>query len=84
MMLLAFPYWLEASFVVLAMGGIFLFIIWKDNDGSLRIIPQAFGDFFKRLWNMFAHNIEDEEAYKENEAQRKADEAYKKKLKEKK
>ena len=74
------PYWLEATLVVVLFVGIFLFVVWKDN-GNLKIIPQAFGEFFHRLYNMFFKNIEDEEAYKENEAQRKADEAYKKELK---
>lgn len=74
-------YWLEATLVVILFVGIFLFVIWKDNDGSLRIIPQAFKEFFHRLYLMFFKNIEDEEAYKENEAQRKADEEYKKELK---
>lgn len=84
MILLAFPYWLEASLVVLAMVGIFLFVVWKDNDGSLGIIPKSFYDAFKLLWNMLVHNIEDEEVYKQNEAQREADRKYKEAKKKKK
>lgn len=84
MILLAFPYWLEASLVVLVMVGIFLFVVWKDNDGSLGIIPKSFYDAFKLLWNMLVHNIEDEEAYKQNEAQREADKKYKQAKKKKK
>lgn len=83
MMLFSFPYWLEATLVVVLFVGVFLFVIWKDT-GSLKIIPQAFGEFFHRLYLMFFKNIENEEAYKENEAQRKADEEYKKELKKKK
>lgn len=82
--LIVLPYWLEWRLVVAVMVGGFLFVVWKDNDGSLGIIPKSFYEFFKRLWNMFVHNIEDEEAYKQNEAQRKADEEYKKQLKKKK
>jgi hypothetical protein len=77
----ALPYWLEWRLVVVLFVGGFLFVVWKDNDGSLGIIPRSFYDFFKRLWNMFAHNIEDEEAYNANKEQREADEAYKKELK---
>lgn len=83
MMLFSFPYWLEATLVIILFVGGFLFIIWKDN-GNLKIIPEAFGDFFRRLYLMFYKNIENEEAYKENEALRKADEEYKKQLKKKK
>ena len=82
MTLFALPYWLEWRLVVVLFVGVFLAVIWIDQ-GSLKIIPESIWGFFKRLWNMFAHNIEDEEAYKENEAQRKADEEYKKKLKKK-
>lgn len=74
-------YWLEATLVVILFVGIFLFVIWKDNDGSLRIIPQAFKEFFHRLYLMFFKNVEDEEAYNANKEQREADEAYKKELK---
>lgn len=84
MALVALPYWLEWRLVVVLFVGGFLFVVWKDNDGSLGIIPRSFYDFFKRLWNMFAHNIEDEEAYNANKEQREADEAYKKELKKKK
>lgn len=83
MMLFSFPYWLEATLVIILFVGGFLFIIWKDN-GNLKIIPEAFGDFFRRLYLMFFKNIENEEAYDANKEQRKADEAYKKELKKKK
>lgn len=83
MMLFSFPYWLEATLVIILFVGLFLAVVWIDQ-GSLRIIPEAFGDFFRRLYLMFFKNIENEEAYKENEAQRKADEEYKKQLKKKK
>ena len=83
MMLFSFPYWLEATLVIILFVGLFLAVVWIDQ-GSLRIIPEAFGDFFRRLYLMFFKNIENEEAYKENEAQRKADEEYKKELKKKK
>lgn len=83
MMLFSFPYWLEATLVIILFVGLFLAVVWIDQ-GSLRIIPEAFGDFFRRLWNALWNKVEDEEAYKENEAQRKADEAYKKELKKKK
>ena len=82
-MLFSFPYWLEATLVIILFVGLFLAVVWIDQ-GSLRIIPEAFGDFFRRLYLMFFKNIENEEAYKENEAQRKADEEYKKELKKKK
>lgn len=75
------PYWLEATLVVILFVGAFLFVVWKDNDGSLGIIPRAFYDFFKKLYNMLFKNIEDEEAYNANKEQREADEAYKKELK---
>ena len=83
MMLFSFPYWLEATLVIILFVGLFLAVVWIDQ-GSLRIIPEAFGDFFRRLWNALWNKVEDEEAYKENEAQRKADEEYKKELKKKK
>lgn len=83
MMLFSFPYWLEATLVVVLFVGVFLFVIWKDT-GSLKIIPEAFGDFFRRLYLMFFKNIENEEAYDANKEQREADEAYKKELKKKK
>ena len=79
-----FPYWLEATLVVVVIVGVFLYIVWRGQGKSLRIIPEGFGGFFKRLWNMFAHNIEDEEAYNANKGQREADETYKKELKSKK
>lgn len=83
MMLFSFPYWLEATLVIILFVGVFLFVIWKDN-GNLKIIPEAFGDFFRRLYLMFFKNIENEEAYDANKEQREADEAYKKELKKKK
>lgn len=83
MMLFSFPYWLEATLVIILFVGVFLFVIWKDN-GNLKIIPEAFGDFFRRLYLMFFKNIENEEAYDANKEQRKKDEEYKKELKEKK
>ena len=79
-----FPYWLEATLVIILFVGGFLFVVWKDNDGSLKIIPQAFKEFFHRLYNMFFRNIEDEEAYNANKEQREADEKYKAELKKKK
>lgn len=82
-MLFSFPYWLEATLVIILFVGVFLFVIWKDN-GNLKIIPEAFGDFFRRLYLMFFKNIENEEAYDANKEQREADEAYKKELKKKK
>ncbi len=81
MTLFALPYWLEWRLVVVLFVGVFLAVIWIDQ-GSLRIIPEAFGGFFKRLWDMFFHNIEDREAYDANAEQRKADEEYKKAMKE--
>lgn len=83
MMLLAIPYWLEAMLVIILFVGGFLFVIWKDQ-GNLKIIPEAFGNFFKRLYNMLFRGIEDEEAYNGNREQREKDEAYKKSLKKKK
>lgn len=82
-MLFSFPYWLEATLVIILFVGVFLFVIWKDN-GNLKIIPEAFGDFFRRLYLMFFKNIENDEAYDANKEQREADEAYKKELKKKK
>lgn len=78
------PYWIEATLVIILFVGGFLFVVWKDNDGSLRIIPKAFGEFFRRLWDMFFHNIEDRDAYEANREQREADEKYKAELKKKK
>ena len=78
MTLIALPYWLEWRLVVILFVGAFLFVVWKDNDGSLGIIPQSFYEFFRRLYNMLFRHIEDEEAYKANEEQRKKDEDYKK------
>lgn len=83
-MLFSFPYRLEATLVVVVIVGVFLYIVWRGQGKSLRIIPEGFGGFFKKLYNMLFKHIEDEEAYKENEAQRKADEEYKKELKKKK
>ena len=77
------PYWLEATLVIILFVGGFLFVIYKDN-GNLKIIPQAFGEFFRRLWDMFFHNIEDRDAYEANKEQREADEKYKAELKKKK
>lgn len=57
-----FPYWLEATMVVILFVGGFLFVIYKDN-GNLRIIPEAFKGFFLRLRDMFLYNIEDRETY---------------------
>lgn len=81
MTLVALPYWLEWRLVVILFVGCFLFVVWKDNDGSLGIIPKSFYEFFKKLYNMIFRRIEDEDAYNENAEQRKADEAYKKNLK---
>lgn len=78
------PYWIEATLVIILFVGGFLFVVWKDNDGSLRIIPKAFGEFLRRLWDMFFHNIEDRDAYEANREQREADEKYKAELKKKK
>ena len=39
-------------------------------------------DFFVMLWNAMVHGIEDKEAYDANAEQRKADEEYKKAMKE--
>lgn len=75
------PYWLEWRLVVILFVGCFLFVVWKDNDGSLGIIPKSFYEFFKKLYNMIFRRIEDEEAYKANGEQRKKDEEYKKKMK---
>lgn len=80
--LVALPYWLEWRLVVILFVGGFLYVVWRGNGKSLRIIPEAFGGFFKRLWDMFFHNIEDREAYEANREQREADEAYKKAMKE--
>ena len=77
------PYWLEATLVIILFVGGFLFVIYKDN-GNLKIIPQAFGEFIRRLWDMFFHNIEDRDSYEANKEQREADEAYKAELKKKK
>lgn len=82
--LVALPYWLEWRLVVILFVGAFLFVVWKDNDGSLGIIPQSFYEFFRKLYNMIFRRIEDEDAYNENAEQRKADEEYKKSLKKKK
>ena len=78
------PYWIEATLVIILFVGGFLFVVWKDNDGRLRIIPKAFGEFFRRSWDMFFHNIEDRDAYEANREQREADEKYKAELKKKK
>jgi hypothetical protein len=83
MTLFALPYWLEWRLVVILFVGIFLFVVWKE-EGSLRIIPDSFITFFKKLYNMIFRHIEDEEAYEANKEQREADEAYKKELKSKK
>lgn len=77
------PYWFEATMVVLLIVGGFLFVIWKDQ-GSLKIIPEAIKGFFVRLYEIFFLGIADRDAYDANKEQREADEAYKKKLKEKK
>lgn len=84
MTLIALPYWLEWRLVVILFVGAFLFVVWKDNDGSLGIIPQSFYEFFRKLYNMIFRGIEDEEAYNQNREQREKDEAYKKTLKNKK
>lgn len=78
-----FPYWLEVAIVLLIFVGGFLFVIWKDQ-GSLKIIPEAIKGFFVRLYEIFFLGIADREAYDANKEQREADEAYKKKLEEKK
>lgn len=77
------PYWLEVTIVIILFVGGFLFVVWKE-EGNLWFIPESFAMFFKKLYNMLFRNIEDEEAYNANADQRKADEEYKKKLKEKK
>lgn len=78
-----FPYWLEVTIVLLIFVGGFLFVIWKDQ-GNLKIIPEAIKGFFVRLYEIFFLGIADRDAYDANKEQREADEAYKKKLKEKK
>jgi len=83
MTLFALPYWLEWRLIIILFVGVFLAVIWIDQ-GSLRIIPESIWEFIKRLWDMFFHNIEDREAYDANAEQRKADEEYKKALKNKK
>ena len=81
MILTALPYWLEWRLITILFVGAFLFVVWKDNDGSLGIIPQSFYDFFKKLYNMIFRHIEDEDAYNANRQQREADKKYKKTLK---
>jgi len=78
-----FPYWLEVAIVLLVFVGGFLFVIWKDQ-GSLKIIPEAFVGFFKRLYEIFFLGIADRDAYDANAEQRKKDEEYKKQMKKKK
>lgn len=77
-----FPYWFEATMVVLLIVGGFLFVIAKDKN--LKIIPEFIKGAYERLRDMLLYNIEDRQAYNENAEQRKADEEYKKKMKEKK
>ena len=77
------PYWLEVTIVLLLFVGGFLFVIWKDR-GSLKIIPEAFVGFFKRLYEIFFLGIADRDAYDANAEQRKKDEEYKKQMKKKK
>ena len=77
------PYWLEVALVILIFVGGFFFVIWKDQ-GNLKIIPEAFVGFFKRLYEIFFLGIADREAYEANKEQREKDEVYKKSLKEKK
>jgi hypothetical protein len=80
--LVALPYWLEWRLVVVLIVGGFLFVIWKDKN--LKAIPEFFKGAYERLRDMLIYRIEDREAYDANKEQREADEAYKKKLKEKK
>lgn len=75
MTLIALPYWLEWRLVVILFVGAFLFVVWKE-EGNLWFIPESFAMFFKKLYNMIFRRIEDEEAYKANEEQRKKDEEY--------
>lgn len=83
MTLIALPYWLEWRLVVILFVGAFLFVVWKE-EGNLWFIPESFAMFFKKLYNMIFRRIEDEEAYKANEEQRKKDEEYIKNKKKKK
>ena len=82
MTLIALPYWLEWRLVVILFVGVFLFVVWKGNGKSLSIIWDFIKGAYERLRDMFLYNIEDREAYEANAEQRKADEEYKKALKE--
>lgn len=75
MILIALPYWLEWRLVVILIVGAFLFVIYKE-EGSLKIIPESFASFFKKLYNMLFRRIEDEEAYKANEEERRKNKEY--------
>lgn len=77
------PYWLEVALVIILFVGGFLLVIYKDQ-GSLRIIPEAFVGFFKRLYEIFFLGIADPDAYEANKEQREKDEAYKAEMKKKK
>lgn len=61
----------------------FVVIVFIKAD-AFRELAKGTKDFFVMLWNAMVHGIEDKDAYDANAEQRKKDEEYKKKLKEKK
>lgn len=61
----------------------FVVIVFIKAD-AFRQLAIGTKDFFVKLWDSIVYKIEDREAYDANAEQRKKDEEYKKKLKEKK
>lgn len=61
----------------------FVFIVFIKAD-AFRQLAIGFWESLVRLWEILRYGIADRDAYEANKEQREADEAYKKKLKEKK
>lgn len=61
----------------------FVFIVFLKVD-AFRQLAIGFWESLVRLWEILRYRIADRDAYEANKEQREADEAYKKKLKEKK
>lgn len=75
--------WETISHIIFWVFFAFVVIVFIKAD-AFRQLAIGTKDFFVKLWDSIVYKIEDREAYDANAEQRKKDEEYKKKLKEKK
>lgn len=75
--------WETISHIIFWVFFAFIVIVFIKAD-AFRQLAIGTKDFFVKLWDSIVYKIEDREAYDANAEQRKADEEYKKILKEKK